>query len=135
MTVVFGLTACADGKSITFEQLPVNAQTIITQNFAKEDILIITFDSEFLSKEYEVNFSDGKELKFNKIGELIKIDCKNEPVPTELIPAKVSEQIRNMYPTAFIKEWEFDDNRWKAELSNGLELIFNKKYVLVKTDN
>lgn len=135
LAVTFVLTACADGRLIPFEQLPVNAQTIITQNFVRENILFVAIDSEIFSTEYEVKFNDGKELKFNGSGELIKVDCKYEPVPETLVPAEVLTQVRSSYPNAFIKEWKLDDGRWKAELNNGLELIFNKRYQLVDIDD
>lgn len=135
MAIMIGLTACADGRPIPFEQLPVNAQTIITQNFVRENILFVAIDSEIFSTEYEVKFNDGKELKFNGSGELIKVDCKYEPVPETLVPAEVLTQVRSSYPNAFIKEWKLDDGRWKAELNNGLELIFNKRYQLVGIDD
>lgn len=135
MAVTFALTACADGRPIPFEQLPVNAQTIINQNFVRENILFVALDSEIFSTEYEVKFNDGKELKFNGSGELIKVDCKYEPVPEVLIPVEVLNQVKASYPKAFIKEWKLDDGRWKAELNNGLELIFNKRYQLVGIDD
>lgn len=135
MAVTFALTACADGRPISFEQLPVNAQTIINQNFVRENILFVALDSEIFSTEYEVKFNDGKELKFNGSGELIKVDCKYEPVPEVLIPVEVLNQVKASYPDAFIKEWKLDDGRWKAELNNGLELIFNKRYQLVGIDD
>ncbi|MBQ7533498.1 MAG: PepSY-like domain-containing protein [Bacteroidales bacterium] len=135
MAVTFALTACADGRPIPFEQLPVNAQTIINQNFVRENILFVALDSEIFSTEYEVKFNDGKELKFNGSGELIKVDCKYEPVPEVLIPVEVLNQVKASYPNAFIKEWKLDDGRWKAELNNGLELIFNKRYQLVGIDD
>lgn len=135
MAVTFALTACADGRPIPFEQLPVNAQTIINQNFVRENILFVALDSEIFSTEYEVKFNDGKELKFNGSGELIKVDCKYEPVPEVLVPVEVLNQVKASYPNAFIKELKLDDGRWKAELNNGLELIFNKRYQLVGIDD
>ena len=135
MAVMIGLTACADGRPIPFEQLPANAQTIITQNFVKENILFVALDSEVFSTEYEVKFNDGKELTFDSKGNLKKVDCKYEPVPEALIPAEVLTQVRSSYPNAFIKEWKLDDGRWKAELNNGLELIFNKRYQLIGIDD
>lgn len=135
IAVTFALTACADGKPIPFEQLPANAQTIITQNFVRENILFVALDSEIFSTEYEVKFNDGKELTFDSKGNIKKVDCKYEPVPEVLIPAEVLTQVRSSYPNAFIKEWKLDDGQWKAELNNGLELIFNKRYQLVGIDD
>ena len=136
MAVTFCLTACADGgRPITFEQLPANAQLVITQYFVRENILVVILDSELFSTEYEVRFNDGKELEFDKNGNLIKVDCKYEPVPEALIPVEALNQIKASYPNAFVKEWKLDDGQWKAELNNGLELIFNRRYVLVGIDD
>ena len=135
MAVALFTTAYADGKPITFEQLPANAQTVITQNFVKENILIIILDKEVFSTEYEVKFNNGKELKFNKKGELITIDCKLERVPDNFIPEQVLTHVQSNFPNAFIKEWKYDDGQWKAELNNNLELIFNKNYQFVGIDN
>ncbi len=135
MAVALFTTAYADGKPITFEQLPANAQTVITQNFVKENILIIILDKEVFSTEYEVKFNDGKELKFNKNGELIKIDYKLERVPDNFIPEQVLTHVQSNFPNAFIKEWKYDDGQWKAELNNNLELIFNKNYQFVGIDD
>lgn len=129
------LSACADGRPIPFEQLPANAQLVVTQNFVKENILIVTMDSEFFGTEYEVRFNDGKELDFDSKGNVIKVDCKYERVPDALIPAEVLQQVQASYPNAFITEWKRDDGQWKAELSNTLELIFNKRYQLVGIDD
>lgn len=135
MALTLCLSACADGRPITFEQLPANAQTIITQNFVRENILFITVDTELFGTEYEVRFNDGKELDFDSKGNIIKVDCKYEPVPEALIPAEVLTQVNSSYPNTFIKEWKKDDGQWKAELSNGLELIFNRRYQLVGIDD
>jgi hypothetical protein len=136
IAVTLCLTACADGGTpITFEQLPAPAQVTITQNFVKENILFITKEGVMAWTEYEVRFNDGKELDFDNNGSVIKVDCKYEPVPEALIPAEVLTQVRSSYPNAFIKEWKLDDGQWKAELNNGLELIFNKRYQLVGIDD
>lgn len=129
------LSACADGRPITFEQLPANAQTIITQNFVRENILFVTVDTDLFSTEYEVRFNDGKELDFDGNGNLKKVDCQYERVPDALIPAQVLQQVQASYPNAFIVEWKFDDGQWKAELNNTLELVFNKRYQLVGIDD
>lgn len=136
LAVTICLTACADGgRPITFEQLPVKAQTLITQNFLKENILYIIQDDDIFFKDYEVRFNTGMELKFDSGGDLIKVDCQYEPVPTALIPPEVLGQVQAMYPNAFIKEWKLDDGQWKAELNIGLELIFNKRYQMVGVDD
>ena len=135
MALTIGLSAWADGRPITFEQLPANAQTIVTQYFVRENILFMTVDTELFGTEYEVKFNDGKELKFDSKGNVIKIDCKYEPVPDALIPAEVLQQVQASYPNVFIKEWKRDDGQWKAELSNTLELIFNRRYQLVGIDD
>ena len=131
MAFAFTMNANTDGKPITFEQLPENAKTIIVQNFDKEAILVII--KEF--SEYEVKLHDGTELEFDRKGNLKKVDCKHQQVPEALIPTEVLSYVKANYASAFITEWGKDDGQWKAELSNSLELIFNRKYQFVGIDD
>lgn len=129
------LNACTDGKPIGFDQLPQNAQTTITQYFNKEDILLIRLDKDDLLTTYEVKFKDGTELEFDRKGKPIKIDCQQRRVPDGLIPQKVLAYVNTNYPDAFITEWGKDDLRWKAELDNSLELVFNNDGDFLRYDD
>lgn len=130
------LTACADHEQIiAFEQLPVNAQEIIKTHFAAETVSYVILDNEVFGKDYEVRMASGTKVKFDKKGSLKKVDCGLAQVPAELIPEPVKLYVEKMFPNAFITEWGEDDRLWKAELNNGLDLKFNKKYEYVGVDD
>lgn len=131
MVFAFTMNTYADGTPVPFEQLPENAKTLVVQNFDKNDILVIIKDRS----EYEVKFNNGTEIEFDRKGNLTKVDCKHQQVPDALIPAEVLSYVKANYAAASITEWSKDDGQWKAELSNSLELIFNRKYQFVGIDD
>lgn len=129
------LAACAKEQVITFDQVPEPAKAIVAAHFDASQIAYVTLDKDLLDVEYEVKFNDGRSLEFNKAGELTKVDCKQTEVPAALIPELVRQYVKANFPNAFITEWGKDDRRWKAELSNGLDLEFNSKYEFLRIDD
>ncbi|MBO5552937.1 MAG: PepSY-like domain-containing protein, partial [Paludibacteraceae bacterium] len=118
-----------------YPEMPLQAQRLIEAHFAKTDVSVVMMDRELLSTDYEVRLNDGTKVEFDKSGELTKIDCGSKAVPEALIPAAVRSYVTTKFPNTFITEWGRDDRRWKAELNNGLDLEFNKKYEFVRIDD
>ena len=139
MTLVactFVFSACANNeKIISFSELPLQAQQLVEQHFLKADISVITMDREFLDIDYKVRFSNGSKVEFDKNGELTKADCGMQPVPDAILPEPVRQYVATYFPNDYVTEWKKDDFRWKAELSNKLELIFNRNYQYVGLDD
>ena len=135
MAVVCSLSACANDQIITYAQLPAAAQQLVQANFAVENVAYVLLDREIFGNEYEVRFNDGTELKFESDGSLKKVDCKYMAVPEALIPPVVLQQVKAQFPQVFIVEWGKDDWGWKAELSNKLELKFNRQLQMIGIDD
>lgn len=130
---IASLSACAQERSITFNELPEQAKHIITQHFSTEGISIIKLDNE--DSEYEVHYTDGTEVDFSTKGALQKVDCNQKRVPDGLLPEQVKAYVQKNYPSMFITEWGKENKHsWKAELNNGLDLIFNKHYQFTSID-
>ena len=128
-------TACANEKVITFDQIPEPAKAIVAAHFDATQIAYVTLDKGLFDDEYEVRFNDGRTIEFNKAGALLKVDGKLTEVPSALIPEPVLAYVKANFPNAFITEWGKDDRGYKAELNNGLDLKFNRKYEFVRVDN
>ena len=128
-------TACANEKVIPYLEMPPQAQQLIEAHFNKADVSLVMMDSELLSTDYEVRLTDGTKVEFDKDGELTKIDCGPKAVPEALVPEAVRAYVTTNFPNTFITEWGKDDYRWKAELSNGLDLEFNSKYEFIRIDD
>lgn len=130
--VLCSLTACADhDQLIAFAQLPAPAQTLVRQYFDEAAVSFCMMDREWFGKEYKVQFNDGTELKFEGDGSLHKVDCQFRAVPDGLVPETVRQQVAGLAPNTVIVEWGKDDRGWKAELSNKLEIKFNKNLQVI----
>lgn len=140
MTIILALlsmaaTACADNdKIISQEQLPAAAKEFIADHFAQNKILVVKLDNDLFSKDYEVLFEDRTTIKFDKDGKWTEIECKMSAVPNEAVPVQILEYVAKNYPDALIKQIDRDRKGYDVELSNKIELKFNKKFELRKID-
>lgn len=108
------------------EKLPVQAKEMIATHFPNEKISYIKIDKEFLSTTYEVTFVSGTEIDFYKDGSWKEIDCKRLEVPLELVPEEVVLYVKSNFGEEFITQIEKTKVNYKVELSNDLDLYFDK---------
>ncbi|SUB98082.1 Protein of uncharacterised function (DUF2874) [Porphyromonas macacae] len=66
---------------------------MIKKHFPNQTVSFVKMDRDWLSKSYEVVFSNGDKIEFDKSGDWIDIDCEYTSVPTELIPARIIAQV------------------------------------------
>lgn len=136
LSIIISGSACAKNeKVITKEELPEKALSFINTYFSQKEISFVLSEQEGLTIEYEVRFANGAKAEFDKNGELDKIDCNTQAVPEGVVPQAVKDYVKAKFPKDKITEWGKDDRRWKAELTNGLELIFDKNYKFIKIDD
>jgi len=138
LTLVFVLaqsvTCMADDKVIPVEQLPAAAKSFIAKHFPKEKIAYAEKDGSFRAT-YEAKLSDGTEVEFDKKGNWDKVDCKHKAVPAGLIPAAIAKYVKNSYPDAVIVKIDKERYGYEIELSNDLDLRFNKSGKLIGIDD
>lgn len=127
--------ASTKGIIVSVDQLPQNAVTIITMYFSMEEILFVELDEDDFQIEYEVTLRNGTELTFDSEGNLTEIDCHRQRVPDGLVPENVRTYVTANHPGTFITQWGKDDYLWKAELNNGLELVFNNNGEFIHYDD
>ena len=135
LALTCSLTDCNKERVITFDQVPEPAKAIVAAHFDAAQIAYITLEKGLFDAEYDIRFNDGRTIEFNKAGELQKVDCKQTEVPSALVPEPVQAYIKANFPNAIITEWGKDDRGYKAELNNGLDLKFNRKYEFVRVDD
>ena len=129
------VTAMADDdKPIEFSQLPQAAQTTVKKVFPSHQIAFTTQEG-ILSKTYEVHFSNGDKIEFDSKGNWDNVSMKSGPVPATFIPAAIDKFVKAKYPNTFIKKIDKDRRDTEIELSNGLDLKFNKNYKLIEIDD
>ena len=124
----------ASDRIIPKEQLPAAAQTFIQKTFPGQTVSYakIDFDGR---KTYEVRLSNGTEVEFDKNGTWDKVDCNHSAVPANLVPANIATYVKSNFPGATIVKIDKERYGYDIELSNDLELKFNKNGKMLRVDD
>ena len=129
------MVANADNdKPISVKELPAKAQTLLSQHFNGQKVMLVTIESDIVSRSYDVVLQNGTKLEFDKKGNLTEIDCKRGTVPAKLIPQAIQNYLKDNYPGQSVKKIEMNKNEYEVELANGLDLTFNKHFRLIDID-
>lgn len=124
------LVSCDRESFIDDDALPTSAQTFLQTYFPSAQIVSAMQEGSGRWAEYEVMLADGSQLSFNHKGEWRDVDCAGKAVPAGIVPEAIQQKVTTLYPTAVVVEISRDDNGYEVELDNGIELEFNKKYVM-----
>ena len=121
-------------KPISVNALPAKAQTLLNNHFNGQKVILATIESGVVSRSYDVVLQNGTKLEFDKKGNLTEIDCKQGIVPVELIPQAITNYLKDNYAGQSVKKIEINKNEYEVELTNGLDLTFNKHFQLIDID-
>lgn len=126
----------ADDKPIEYAKLPKQSQEFISNYFAGKHIALVKMDKEFFDTSYEVIFSDGNKVEFDKKGLWKDVDCTYTELPAGLVPAQIKAYVDKNHPNFKIDKIEKESRgRISVELSNDLELLFDSNFNLIDIDN
>ncbi len=127
-------TIRADKYTIDRSNLPQQAQDMLTEYFPKAKVGMIKVDKHLLKKtDYDVRLVNGTKIEFNNAGKWTSVDCKNKPVPDKLVMKKIRNYVTKNCNGAFITKIENKLSGYELELSDGVELKFNKLGILTGT--
>lgn len=121
-------------KPISVNALPAKAQTLLSQHFNGQKVMLATIESGVVSRSYDVVLQNGTKLEFDKKGNLTEIDCKQATVPDQLIPQAIKNYLMANYAGQSVKKIEMNKNEYEVELANRLDLTFNKHFQLIDID-
>lgn len=121
-------------KPISVNALPAKAQTLLSQHFNGQKVMLATIESGVVSRSYDVVLQNGTKLEFDKKGNLTEIDSKQATVPDQLIPQAIKNYLMANYAGQSVKKIEMNKNEYEVELANGLDLTFNKHFQLIDLD-
>ena len=129
--------AKADHDMLTTDmgRLPQKAQELVRTHFAQEKLSYIKIEEEILSTDYEARFESGTEIEFTGSGEWKSIDCRYSAVPEAVMPANIVAYVKQNFPNVHITKIEKDGRYYEVELSNRLELYFDRNYNFVGIDD
>ena len=120
-----------NGKPISVDALPAKAQTLLNNHFNGQEVMLATIESGVVSRSYDVVLKNGTKLEFDKRGNLTEIDCKQGIVPDQLIPQAITNYLKENYEGQSVRKIEINRKEYEVELTNGLDLTFNKHFQLI----
>lgn len=131
----FNIVANAgNDKPINVNELPAKAQTLLTKHFKGQKVMLATIESGVVSRSYDVVLRNGTKLEFDKKGNLTEIDCKQGIVPSQLIPQPIKNYLKENYRGETVRKIEWNKKEYEVELTNGIDLTFNKHFQLIDID-
>lgn len=135
MFALHSVVRADNDKPVKVTQLPQQAQQFIKQYFGDKSVAIAKVESDWLNKSYDVIFTNGDKLEFDKKGNWTEVNCKYSAVPTPVIPTAIQKYITGNYPDAKVLKIECDKKDYELKLSNGWELKFDMQFNLLDIDN
>ena len=117
------LAACDDTK------IPARSKAFIDQFFPESSVVIVEMEEDGDGlEEYEVWLNDGTKIDFDLQGEWKVVARKKTGVPLSLIPQQIKDFVKTKYPNNVITKFSRKDYGYKLELSDDMDLRFNKQY-------
>lgn len=131
----FNIVANAgNDKPINVNELPATAQTLLSKHFKGQKVMLATIEFGVVSRSYDVVLRNGTKLEFDKKGNLTEIDCKQGIVPSQLIPQPIKNYLKENYRGETVRKIELNKKEYEVELTNGIDLTFNKHFQLIDID-
>ncbi|MDD3037657.1 PepSY-like domain-containing protein [Bacteroides sp.] len=123
-----------DDKPIQVNQMPQQAQQFIKRHFDDSKVALAKMESDILNKSYEVIFTNGNKVEFDKKGNWKEVDCKYTSVPVAIVPELIQKYVKTNYPDTKILKLERDKKEYEVKLSNRTEIKFDKDFNLIDID-
>ena len=81
MFAVHTMVMADNDKPIEVSQLPAKAQTFIKTYFKDHKVAMAKLESGMFYKSYDVVFTNGEKVEFDKSGEWKEVRCRQSEVP------------------------------------------------------
>ena len=102
---------------------------------AKARIKLIRKEIDVMELSYDVIFTNGDKVEFDKKGNWTNVDCEHTQVPVAIIPQAIQAYVTKNYPQAKVLKIEKNDRKgYDIDLSNGFDIEFDKKFRVVEID-
>ena len=133
-----GITASFAGdreRPITLDKLPAAAQEFLAANFKDLTLAYAVEDPKFIGSEYEVIYTDRTEVDVESNGEWSSVERKYAAVPAAIVPVQIADYVKKSFAGESIRKIDRDKYTWEVELSNGLEIKFDRNFQVIDIDD
>lgn len=140
LSLLFTTTSCDNDDDndyvINATDLPQTAGTFVTTYFPNATFQTVKKQNRADSDGsiYDVYLSNGFEIDFDANGNWVDIDGNYQAIPVALIPEKIQAYVTANYPNQFVTSIDNENTYTEVELSNNLELVFDKQGNFVRID-
>lgn len=139
VAVAFTMTSCdKDEVLIPNEELPTTSKSFVTEYFGSAKIISTIKDKEGISNfEYEVKLDNGVDINFDNSGLWQDVEMRSDrdalPNTSFILPAIVDYVTAN-YASVGINGIEREVNGFDIELTNDVDLVFDKDGKFIRID-
>lgn len=140
LSLLFTTTSCDNDDDndhvINAADLPQTANAFVTTYFPNATFQTIKKQNRADSDGsiYDVYLSNGFEIDFDANGNWVDIDGNHQAIPVALIPEKINTYVTANYPNQFVTSIDNETTYTEVELSNNLELVFDKQGNFLRID-
>ena len=114
-------------RPIKVEQLPEKAQKFLTTYWTDVKVLKAEMDKDGLEVAYDVYLENKTKIEFDKRGEWKEIKSPMTEIPKGVIMQNILDYVANNYSGNRIEKIKREHHHVEVELTNDIELKFNKK--------
>ncbi|MBQ6725032.1 MAG: PepSY-like domain-containing protein [Bacteroidales bacterium] len=104
----------------------------MNKHFSDKEVSTVFYDTD--DKEYEVRFSDGSKIEFDKKGSWEEIEDRDN-VPATVMPQPIRDYLATNHKNTKVRKISADRRGYEVELLGDMELKFNKKGKFLRYDD
>ncbi len=133
---LFSCKAFADeDRMVQFETLPAQVKEFVNTHFNGVGVAYAKEEREFVVTGYEVMFTTGEKVEFDRTCAWEEVDCKYSAVPASVVPTQIKDFVAQKHPDVKIVKISRDRWDYEIELNNGLELKFDLQFNFIGYDD
>lgn len=133
---VVGTAVGRDRVTRDVNDLPKDAQIMLSRYFPKADVSHIKIDKHvFGGTDYDVILVNGTEVEFDSDGKWTEIDCGHTSVPDALVLKPIRDYVSKNFKGLDIVKVKIERSKYEIELSNDLDLEFDRSGRFLRIDD
>ena len=136
VAILVSPSARADEYAHDASVLPPAAQSILKKDFGSK-VSVVKIDKTLGKvKEYEVVLMDGTEVSFDRAGNFKSVEVnRSQSVPKSVVNKNVARFVKDRHSGTNIVSYEVDRRGIEVELSNGIDIRFDKQGNFVRYED
>jgi hypothetical protein len=111
--------------------VPVQATAFIDQYFPESSVVLVEIENDEGTRAYSVWLNDGTKIEFDMQGNWKRVGRKKTGVPSILIPDTIMQYVKTHYPNNVVTKFSKKEYGYKLELSDDMDLRFNKQFQFI----